>query len=63
MRENIKTVGWLVATIVTVVVFIALCTFALPRLESSLTFVPILAVSVLAGAIAGFVARKRATNR
>jgi len=63
MREKAKTFGWLIATIVAVVVFIALCALALPKLETSLTFIPIIAISVIAGAISGFLVRKRAPKR
>jgi hypothetical protein len=60
MRENIKTRGWLVATIVTLVVFASLSALALPTLETSLTFIPILVISIIAGTISGFLVRKRA---
>jgi hypothetical protein len=63
MPEEAKTFGWLIATLVAVVVFITLCALALPRLETSLTFIPILAISVIAGAISGFLVRKRAPSR
>jgi len=62
MLERIKTRSWLVATSVTIVVFVAISALALPTLETSLTFIPILGVSVFAGAISGFIVRKRARS-
>jgi hypothetical protein len=60
MGQDVKTRSWLVAAIVTIVVFIALSALALPRLETSLTFIPLLGLSVLSDVLSGFLTRFRA---
>lgn len=59
MSERVKTRSRLWGAIVGIVVFLALSATALPRLETSLTFKPILAISVIAGALSGFLASRR----
>ena len=63
MRSDVNAVknrGRLMGAVVSMATFIILCVIALPNMETSLVFIPILTLSGLAGGLAWVLVRYRA---